>query len=145
MFATITVTRSMLCLNDGSRIFYRDYDLYERQADRDTSCSKCHGEIKTGQTYAAGNHYRYCQNCYTDMPEAAARKPIRFDDTKLIAAVGRTYCGVILIDFGDAVIHIDRGGREFRFRDMDEARAFVDAMLLIAADQVPDRLFASAA
>ncbi len=128
MLASTNYIRSET-VNRGERRIYRRHTwLSERVSKEELSCGSCHGEIKTGEKYAVTiNLSRLCKHCYADMPESVALASIGFEGMKCVSCVARFYRDIAIYDFGDAAVIINESGCEYRFRDVSEAQAFVDA------------------
>ena len=141
MLASYRLSRSTLNNRGESRTYRRETWLSERIMKQSGHyCSNCLNEIPAGVKYAATDCFlRLCQNCYGNLPEALALATVTIDDSKCITVRYSTYRGVDIHDFNDCAVIFSEGGFLYRFRDLNEAQACVDAAISMANGHATER------
>lgn len=136
MLASHCFVKSILKNRGESRTYHRATYLAERvmsAAALGRFCSTCHSEIQTGETYAVDSYSRYCSACYGEMPAALAEATITTDGIGCVRVARREHRGVEVHDLHDCAIVFGDAGQEYRFRDLAEATACIDAALAMTA------------
>ena len=136
MLATYRFVRSTLNNRGQSRTYRRETWLSERVLrpnDLARTCASCYAAISTGETYAVSDYHRYCQNCYGELPEKLAEASVTIDAIDCVYVAAREDQGVTIHDFIDCAVVISASGSTYRFRDLAEAQACLEAARAMAS------------